>query len=343
MARQTSPSSKTKIVEWRKAKKSHKWIREHLKGRHDISDSQIRRIEKRYTEKENYYDVGKSSGRPRKLQPRDSRQARRLLANGTVHNATELQREFFPDASAKTVKRDLSRGGLEAHIRRPVPLITKRNLKGRREWSEAFLNWVAEDWRRVLFSDESIFRVFGTDGIQWCWRNPHERLDPRFTQKRVKHGGGKVTVWGMITPHGLGRLVRIEGNLNAQIYCQILQEDLLGKFDDLDLDRRDYYFQQDNDPKHTSRVATTWFATNKVDVLPWAANSPDLNITEHVWDHLNRKVRARRPLPTNEDQLWKALQEEWCVIDDSFITKLYDSLPRRVLAVHEAKGGKTRY
>jgi hypothetical protein len=85
-----------------------------------------------------------------------------------------------------------------------------------------------------------------------------------------------------------------------------------------------------------------WFAT-KVDVLPWAANSPDLNIIEHVWDHLNRKVRARRPPPTNEDQLWEALQEEWCAIDESFITKPYDSLPRRVRAAHKAKGGNTRY
>ncbi|KAJ7024516.1 hypothetical protein C8F04DRAFT_886189, partial [Mycena alexandri] len=67
-------------------------------------------------------------GRPHKLRPRDSREARRLLANGTVHNATELQREFFPDTSVKTVKRDLRRGGLEPHIRRSVPLITKRNL-----------------------------------------------------------------------------------------------------------------------------------------------------------------------------------------------------------------------
>jgi hypothetical protein len=179
-------------VEWRKAKKSHKWICEHLKGHHNISDSQIHRIQKRYTEKENYNNVGKSSGRPHKLRPRDSREAQCLLANGTVHNATELQREFFPDASVKTVRRDLCRGGLESHIRCPVPLITKRNLKGRREWSEAFLKWVAEDMKRVLFSDESIFRVFGTDGIQWCWRKPHKWLDPRFMQKRVKHGGGKV-------------------------------------------------------------------------------------------------------------------------------------------------------
>jgi hypothetical protein len=53
----------------------------------------------------------------------------------------------------------------------------------------------------------------------------------------------------MITAHGVGRLVRIEGNLNASLYCGILQDDALGTFRDLDLNLQDHYFQQDNDPK----------------------------------------------------------------------------------------------
>lgn len=96
MARQTSPSTKTKIVEWRKLGKPHKWIRENLKGHHDISDQMIRRIKQRDTEKENYDDVGTHLGPPRKLQARDTRKARRHLANPTVGNATQLQR--FPES-----------------------------------------------------------------------------------------------------------------------------------------------------------------------------------------------------------------------------------------------------
>ncbi|KAJ7022198.1 hypothetical protein C8F04DRAFT_1311561, partial [Mycena alexandri] len=115
MARQTSPSGKTKIVEWGKARKSHNWIREHLKGHNNISDRQILRIQKRYTEKENYYDVGKSTGRPHKLEPRDTRKALRHLANGSVRNATELQHDFFPEVHVKTLKRDLRSG---RHYRR---------------------------------------------------------------------------------------------------------------------------------------------------------------------------------------------------------------------------------
>src|SRR6267378_3412301 len=48
--------------------------------------------------------------------------------------------------------------------------------------------------------------------------------------------GGKVTIWGMITAHGVGDIVRIEGNLNKELYYEILQDDVLGTFHDLHLD-----------------------------------------------------------------------------------------------------------
>ncbi|KAF8598997.1 hypothetical protein BDV93DRAFT_405710, partial [Ceratobasidium sp. AG-I] len=70
---------------------------------------------------------------------------------------------------------------------------------------------------------------------------------------------------------------------------------------------------------------------------------PDLNIIEHVWDHLDRKVRSRIQLPRNKNELWDALQEEWYCIDPQFIQKLYDSIPSRVASVIEAHGGNTRY
>jgi hypothetical protein len=58
----------------------------------------------------------------------------------------------------------------------------------------------------------------------------------------------------VITPHGLGRLVRIEGNMDKELYRDILQDDFLGTLDDFKLRATDYYFQQDNDPKHVHHV-----------------------------------------------------------------------------------------
>ena len=52
--------------------------------------------------------------------------------------------------------------------------------------------------------------------------------------------------YGVITPYGVGHITWIEGNLNKELYCKILQDDL-GTYQDLGLNYHDCYFQQDND------------------------------------------------------------------------------------------------
>ena len=68
-------------------------------------------------------------------------------------------------------------------------------------------------------------------------------------------------------------------------------------------------------------------------------------IIEHMWEYLDKRVRTRSPLPTNQDQMWTALQEEWANIDEDYIEKLYESMPNRVpvAALLKAKGSWTKY
>ena len=77
--------------------------------------------------------------------------------------------------------------------------------------------------------------------------------------------------------------------------------------------------------------------------MDWPPSLPDMNIIENVWDHLDKKVRARTVQPTNQDQLWAALQEEWGRIDLHYIRNLYTSIPRRLGALSDAKGKYTKY
>lgn len=136
MAPNTTPTKRAKICTMWAAGYSHDEIRAALTGRHDISDRQILRIVRRYGEKENYYDVGHSTGRPRKLTPRDIRRACRHLSNQTAHDASDLQRNYFPEVSVDTIKHALRGQGLEPHIRRTVPFITHKNLHVRKKWAE---------------------------------------------------------------------------------------------------------------------------------------------------------------------------------------------------------------
>jgi len=117
----------------------------------------------------------------------------------------------------------------------------------------------------------------------------------RNVKQTVKHGGGRIMVWGCITPQGTGRLHLINGNMNAEQYCQILEESLLGTLRDYEKQPSDINFQQDGDPKHTSKLAHAWLASHHIDIAAHLAQSPDMNPIKHAWDYLDHQIRARYP------------------------------------------------
>jgi len=45
----------------------------------------------------------------------------------------------------------------------------------------------------------------------------------------------------------------------------------------------------------------------------------------------------------NEEQLFTVLQNAWNALEPELITKLADSMPKRIAAVIEAKGFPTKY
>lgn len=90
-------------------------------------------------------------------------------------------------------------------------------------------------------------------------------------------------------------------------------------------------------------MAQSWLKENHITMLPWPTSSSDMNIIEHVWDILDRRMRARPQRPGNINELWEVLQEEWGKISVETICALYLSVPRRLAALKKAKGGHTKY
>ena len=74
--------------------------------------------------------------------------------------------------------------------------------------------------------------------------------------------------------------------------------------------------------------------------LDWPAQIPDFNPLEHLWDELERRLRAR-PYVQQQSDLTNALLEEWSKIPINTLLNLVESLHRRIEAVVAANGGPT--
>jgi len=155
-------------------------------------------------------------------------------------------------------------------------------------------------------------------------------------------------IWGCMCWFGVGAMSRVVGRMDAQQYVEILTQCLLPTIENCaahpDLPpRSELIFQQDNDPKHRSRLASSWFEEKGIRVMRWPAQSPDLNPIEHLWAHLKRKLTNYPEAPGGVLELWQRVREEWSDIKAETCQSLVESMPRRVEALIRAKGGHTKY
>ena len=121
------------------------------------------------------------------------------MVSGECSTAEEvryrLKDEEGVEVSASTVRRALRRNGLVGRVKVKKPLHRRKHREARLAFARRHRDWTHEDWERVIWSDETKFQIFVSDGREYCWRKPGEPLWPNHMEPTVKHGGGSIMVW----------------------------------------------------------------------------------------------------------------------------------------------------
>lgn len=238
----------------------------------------------------------------------------------------------------QTIRDELSRLGYVCSLPRRVPLLSERAKEDRLQWAR---NHAHYNWSMVVFSDETTLQMSRNTCL--AWTRSGKPVAPM-----VKHPF-KLHMWGAVCARGKVGMTTFTENMNRHLYRQILDENLYDNATNL-YGRRRWVFQQDNDPKHTSRDVQADLALKLPRrVLPWASYSPDLNPMENIWAILKRNVEKRvktmvaQKKNVSTDVFVSVAEEEWEGLRDDILLSCIRSMPNRVQACAAAGGGHTKY
>ena len=66
-----------------------------------------------------------------------------------------------------------------------------------------------DDWKTVVWSDETKINRLGSDGRKWVWKKAGEGLSDRLVQGTQKFGGGSLMMWDACYRMGLDMQARL--------------------------------------------------------------------------------------------------------------------------------------
>lgn len=306
----------------------------------------VQRVCKRVKDTGNFKEKHRT-GRPALLDARKRRIIARILQRIETKNAEAVRKEAKTlhniDVSRDTISRALKSMGYIARVKFKKPKLSVNQKKARLIWARKYASWTSDDWRNVIWSDETKFTLVNSEGKEYVWvkRSDSPRDDEVIGTK--KYGGGKIMLWGCMTWEGIGYCCKVDTTMDAELYSKILKEELMKTINYYNLDQSEVIFQHDNDPKHTSHLAKDTLEELGLDVMSWPAQSPDLNPIEHLWDHLQRQIRKDSRIFGSIEELWGKIEQVLSEENKELCRKLIATLPERVNDIIKAKGGYTRW
>ena len=106
--------------------------------------------------------------------------------------------------------------------------------------------------------------------------------------------------------------------------------------------RNNFFWQHDNATCHTAKSSKEFFKNNKVDILTWPPNSPDLNPIENLWGIMTRRVYRTKKVYSSVQELWIAINKCWNSLETELCENLIDGLDERLENIIAKRGGRVK-
>lgn len=145
-------------------------------------------------------------------------------------SAKAIQNELLNDLgvsiSVRTILYRLNEGSNRGRVAQKKQLVKNVNRLKRLGFSYTYSTRPAKFWDNVIWTDESMFSLFGSSEKRIVWRKPGEEFSAECLVPRVQQGGGNWKVWGCMSRKGVGDLVFIEETMTAMVFKDILSKHL---------------------------------------------------------------------------------------------------------------------
>ena len=182
----------------------------------------------------------------------------------------------------RTVQRTLKNLGYAS--KKPIrkPIMSEKQVNARYNWC---IQNRKRNWGNVVFSDESTFQLTRNTIKAWC-------KNKRIIKPIAKHCV-RLHVWGEFWSGGKLPIFIFKENMDSKCFQNILATNYLPFISQHP--KQKFILQMDNDPKHKSKSTQKFMQDNKINLIDWPSNSPDLNPIENVCELMENQIEKKTP------------------------------------------------
>jgi len=277
------------------------------------------------------------------------------LADAAILRASELdyfatgkdiRHQLALPVSDDTVRRRLDAAGLPSCVAARKRHFTEKERKKRLSFCHGYKHWTAEDWEKVIMSDEVTIEGDGRNRHIRVRRPEGHRFDPEYTvHSRIY--APSIHIFACFCSRGPGYCETYEGKLKGKSLLGLLQRTVKQtaadyyQTDPLNPRHEQWWFLHDNSPPFRSRPVKTWVHNSAINVLEWPPHSPDLNPIENLWPRVHALTDKLHP--TSKEALADAFKACWQELSLDIFSNFAQSMPARIAACIAANGNAIKY